>query len=549
MVKGKTLNPIGTGTSTVREATSQPLQDILTQDYPDDIKKLIDRLIFKFPVSIDLSESYQKVGYVVKVAYDILSKTQPLPEDYNFENNFNDLLIAKTLPKDEEELEQYITRKFRVQSNKDFKNLWLLLSTLTDLIYGDAIQSFYTARNIIHARIGTGKINLTNAVGSLTELVQRSTISGYEEQKGVLQAEVAGLESKISELRQQEGNLRKITQLLENAKQEYEKLRQAAAEVTWENRTLSPNSITTTSKQLVDEIRNMAGVLMNEKSLSFEEALREVEFHNRALFVQTANEYVPKAFGLAEEQYNAVNALIAMNDIPVTNIFDIRAPISFLFPKVVYPQSHDEIVHALREQAQLVKDQTRLENENNRLREETKELEKKQKALSDQLAPMQQTYAAIEERFQEYLGAATTVEWVEPNSSHPIWDCIYTFANFSGPQELKNALIQEYMFHMKVNKEIATTVIQQHCGVLFTTRKLDSDSIKTMTFPVYHFPKFTIDDLKQGLVPANTQPEQELDQESTPQEMLDQAMRLIAQARTKMAEQYGPAPTTDEKAM
>lgn len=549
MVKGKTLNPIGTGTSTVREATSQPLQDILTQDYPDDIKKLIDRLIFKFPVSIDLSESYQKVGYVVKVAYDILSKTQPLPEDYNFENNFNDLLIAKTLPKDEEELEQYITRKFIVQSSKDFKNLWLLLSTLTDLIYGDAILSFYTARNIIHARIGTGKINLTNAVDSLTELVQRSTISGYEEQKEKLQAEVAGLESEMSELRQQEKDLGKITQLLENTKREYEKLRQAAAEVTWEKKTLSPNSITTTSKQLVGEIRNMAGVLMNEKSLSFEEALREVEFHNRALFVQTANEYVPKAFGLAEEQYNAVNALIAMNDIPVTNIFDIRAPISFLFPKVVYPQSHDEIVRALREQAQHLRDQSGLERVNQGLREENESLKQNIQNLSEELKPMQQTYAAIEERFQEYLRAATTVEWIAPDSSHSIWNYNKFPANSLSPQTLKDALIQEYMLYMKVDEKVATTVIQQHCGVLFTGMTLTDERIKTMTFPVYHFPKFTIDDLKQGLVPANTQPEQELDQESTPQEMLDQAMRLIAQARAKMAEQYGTAPTTDEKAM
>ena len=549
MVKSKTLNPIGAGTSTVRGATSQPLQDILTQNYPDNIKKLIDRLIFKLSVSIDLSESYQKVGYVVKVAYDILSKTQPLPEDYNFKNNFNSLLIANTLPKDEEELEQYITRKFRVQSSEDFKNLWLLLSTLTDLIYGDAILSFYTARNIIQSRIGSGEINLPNAVGSLTELVQRSTISGYEEQKGVLQAEAAGLESKISELRQQEKNLGKITQLLENAKQEYEKLRQAAAEVTWEKKTLSPNSITTTSKQLVGEIRNMANVLMNEKSLSFEEALREVEFHNRALFVQTANEYVPKAFGLAEDQYNAVNALIAMNDIPVTNIFDIRTPISFLFPKVVYPQSHDEIVRALREQTQQLRDQSGLERVNHGLREENEGLKQNIQKLREELNPMQQTYAAIEERFQEYLGAATTVEWVEPDSSHPIWGYNNTYANFSGPHDLKNALIQEYMFHMKVNKEIATTVIQQHCGVLFTGMKLNDERIKTMTFPVYHFPKFTIDDLKQGLVPANTQPEQELGQESTPQEMLDQAMRLIAQAQAKMAEQYGTAPTTGGKPM
>ena len=533
MVKQKSLQPVGSSKPAVETFGTPVLQDILTEKYPSNMEELIKKLLFKFPASFNLEYSYQKVGYVIKVAYDIFSKTQPLPKNYKFEDDFNSILNVNpnALPKDENALVQYLIKKFKIQDEKDFKNLWLILSTLTDLIYSDKIQVFGMAKLIMEGRVGHGSINLTNAIISMTELVQRNTILDYEKRIASLQADVGALEDKVTELGKQQAQLESITRALEQAKSAYEELRHAAAEVTWEKKALSPSYIT--SQQLVDEIRKMANVLMKEKSMSFEEALCEVEFHNRALFIEKANEYVPQAFRLSKEKFSAVNALVALKDQQVTKVFDIDGPISYLFPKVLYPQNHDDVVCALRDQAQQLRDRSKLESENRRLRAENGELADKQRELGAQLEPMQQTYNTFEKRFQEYLNAATTVEWVPPSKNHPIWSMTYNFQSHSR-EEMYDALVAEYSIRMKVDKKVAYKILELHCGLLLERYTLSEEDIERITFPFYHEPKFTIDDLKQGLVPANAQPPQELTQEATPQEMIAKAMELLAQAKEKI---------------
>ncbi len=490
---------------------------------------VISNLYRMFPVNTD--NVYQKIGYLVKVLYDILNRDKKNITDYDLKKEY---INTQGLPKTELDATAYLADRFKLQSKDDYRNLWFLLRELNNLLNGDDIVRLFTAREIIEGRITYGDMNLNSVLRYMTGVVQNATLSSFDNRKQTLSDEVDGLVNKEAETRSQ---IASLTQEVERKKAEvaliephYKELQKAATTITWEAQKYIIDEDEISTSDIASIIRKQAEMLVEYTGLTLKEAIEEFGKHNTMLFELIDRDLhdLPR-IGISNT-FGSVAEFVLSNDYQCLQGYKVGNGGNVLSKKynsrgeklehgsvLLYiglnlnvPENTDDILKAIQERKKELKSNVdnalqgeKLQSKNQELANEIKAKEKLLADLKNNLVENQEIYQKIE---AAYAKLQTRIVWTQGNLNHPL----YVYGdNQEFVENYYNSLIREYCYRMHVSQDVAKIAIDSYCPDLSDSASWSPKKVYWSKFPTYYdVPKFDLEEfsnqIKSSITSGNT---------------------------------------------
>lgn len=512
---------------------------------------------------IGTTDIYSKIGYIIKVLYDILNRDKKDITDYDLKKEY---INTQGLPKTEIEATAYLAKRFKLQSKEDYRNLWLLLKELNNLLNGDDIVRLFTARRIIEGKITYGDENLNSALSHMTEIVQDATLSSFDARRQALSTEIESLVKKEAATR---GQIATLTQEVERKKAEaaliephYKELQKAATTVSWEPKSYTIDEDVISSSDIARIIRKQAEILVEYTGVSLEEAIVELGKHNTTLFelidrnlrdlprIGISNTYGSVAEFLLSDDYQIIQDYKVGNGGNLLHRkrnsrgeeLEHGSVLPYIGLKLNVPENTEGIFRAIQKQKKQLEENVNIALQGEALKAKNQNLAGEVAAKERQLAELENKIAASRGIWQKleaiYAKLQTRVVWNLGNDTH------YLYYN-NDPKLIElyyNNLIKEYSYRMHVSEKEAKIIIDSNCPGLSSPRTWNRYDVFQSKFPEYYEPKLSLEELLEQIRRTSSQPD-------ISQLSREEKIALIAELSRQLQGELTAGPTTGGKAM